>query len=333
MVFKVSKAWEPLQELAEEYHSLVQQGYGTNPETRTERQVEIANTITSKTQRYLQRLSQDMYFRTSPLKVKGGITINLRISPGTNLELNEIIQEASLGLIENLHRYKPSKARITGFIQYYTTTHLYDYALKKGYLVAIPRYQHTTVRQSYDPLDKESSISAIEKAITLKLSGGKRVLMAQLSDSQIREDFVELSQLVDRETEHPQSRCLDHQIKRMSRLKPVKLTDFSEDLEEIYEDLDVSSLPQTESDPEQELQGIELREIVRKKVANLSPKRKKALDLRFGIFSFPHLFLDFLEVGRLMGYSLRSQNKGPADLVSKACEQLRTRSGLQPLVY
>ncbi len=106
--------WRRLDALGKRYRELVDEGYGVPLETRTDEQVEIANTIVEETYPLLNVLAmRALGYRNAKKRFEKAPSIRAHYATTT---VEDLAQEGALVLMKRLHTYKPEYALSTFII-------------------------------------------------------------------------------------------------------------------------------------------------------------------------------------------------------------------------
>lgn len=145
--------WNKIEDFGKEYYSLVQAGFGLSPETRSKRQIELANIIISNSRDYIYKLAHELVFQGGCRMPKATLSLRherKRISNnGQQIEKEMCIEDlaiaASVGIIEGMDGYDPNKGCLRNFIYYHAIGSMYRGARQKLGLVRLPESAHKRI--------------------------------------------------------------------------------------------------------------------------------------------------------------------------------------------
>lgn len=154
--------WKELDELGNEYHSLVLQGYGTRSANRCERQVEIANEIIESVMPFLHSIANHMFGSGVDIKNSAHENIRLRVK-GASLSKTELINVGAEAIIRELKNYNPEFAMST-FLYLIVPKEL-SYVSLQNSIINIPRYLRRKVYKIVsESIDDKEAISRIAES-------------------------------------------------------------------------------------------------------------------------------------------------------------------------
>jgi RNA polymerase primary sigma factor len=162
-------SWDDLQVLAEEYHKFVQEGYGTCVEERCPRQIQIANELVVRLQHYFKILAER--------SMSGGIRAFEQLHKAPDFDnVEDLVQDASVGLIKSLHNYSPEKCRLSTFVK----------GMFAGYVLRNSGYRMRMIRCPYDIFSEvnrsfKNGLKGLEEYFNEELSTQKDVLKPEVS--------------------------------------------------------------------------------------------------------------------------------------------------------
>lgn len=152
--------WAYINQLGKEYYNLVQQGYGLTTDTRTPRQIAIVNEIITKSMHFLYKRAgklvngyEQMYhggfMSLKDQKPRIGEDDGWGEGKPTEKELtiDDLVSEATIGIIRGFHNYDPNKSAVSTYISTYSMTKMYREALTKLGHVYIPVHAQEKVRK------------------------------------------------------------------------------------------------------------------------------------------------------------------------------------------
>lgn len=144
--------WKYLTSLVREYASEVTQGYGAGAslqeriQTRSERQQAIANEVVGGVQNYLHGLGRSLLNGSVSISIQGSKRyLSLK---GLDLSVDDLVQEASAGLIEQFHTYDPSQP-IEKWLRLYGTIIMHRAGLLSRGIVRLPKNLMSECRKKY----------------------------------------------------------------------------------------------------------------------------------------------------------------------------------------
>lgn len=212
--------WRYLDELGRNYREIVNNGYGVPLETRTHRQIAIANEIVEQTQPYLTLLAMHMLGYPNTENISSSRP-RIYAQPALTT-IDDLVQEASLVLLERLHTYDPEHA-IVGFISWQFCTLLDSTEFT---LAHVPAHNRQKIRHGVN--DKNPAIVTARKgALRYALRGE----YAQLPTPAQEHALEEWSDCAQHHLEHYRNTSADdrawisdaHRIPEVLSSLPIKL--------------------------------------------------------------------------------------------------------------
>jgi|GEM_PF-4815646 len=100
--------------LAKEYHAIVGRGHGSTVAMRTDRQVELVNEIVEGKQQFIRYMVRRCGLKGVNISSARGTIVRLPFLRGAFID--DIVGESNTTLIENFHKYNPSRGSLNTFI-------------------------------------------------------------------------------------------------------------------------------------------------------------------------------------------------------------------------
>lgn len=244
-----------LEELGRQYYEEVRRGHGESVETRSKRQIEIANEIVSGVTHYLSSLARKLLYdggcgMSTP---RGRIILSLR---GKNLDIEDLVQTGAEGILRSLQSYRPDRGKMSAFLTRHAVSVMYKYGTCNCGSVYFP--QEIAAHAMKVLGNSESRTEAVRKIARIIGNG---------ANSNLDRDYVAITI------------CggISGGITSISAPIRKRSNGRVRTFEEVY-------LKDTDTpDPEQLTAEIELSKGIREAMRRLGPKRAKVIGGRFGI--------------------------------------------------
>lgn len=256
--------WDRLNELGIKYYEEVQRGYDTtfdertNLRNRSDLQIRLANEIIDGSIGLIKKIAIDVLhgkgFKISNnANKKGFFTLSLKYTKQIT-DISDLVSYGSIGVIEDIHNFDPTKGSISTFIGYTAATKMYREASINSTLIYIPTYLY------------ERAIKIIRKSRNKKEALDK----LQFEDNTIRMNRDRASLL--------------YELIKGEYLDIDKILSGSEDDSPDSEKWADRYLVDTNKpSAEEAIDNKKIEEIVGIVLATLLPRERKILRLRFGI--------------------------------------------------
>ena len=162
-------SWDDLQVLAEEYHKFVQEGYGTCVEERCPRQIGIANELVVRLQHYFKILAEK--------SMSGGIRAFGQLHKTGDFDcVEDLVQDASIGLIRSLQSYSPEKCRLSTFVNGMFVSYVLRNSGYRMRMIHCPYSIFSEVNRSF-----KNGLKGLEEYFNEELSTQKRPSKSNVS--------------------------------------------------------------------------------------------------------------------------------------------------------
>ncbi len=273
--------WDALNELGRQYAIELMGGKGKTLETRSKRQVRLANEIVTRVYPFLMKLAIDLVFGAGfemPNAEHGPTHMSLRYeqnrigrnykkefktankSSERELALEDLANEAAIRILERLSNYDQYRTgHISTFIAYNAIGAMHRAATQKLGLVRLPRHIHDRVIKLFKVRGRE--VTRTEKDLILdtiasNLTGSDRRMQAALIYLSLTGRYV----------------CLDGAV-----------SDYEGDSSSSNDTVESRIADEKAVMPDEKVISKELEKTTRQVLATVTPREEKVISMRFGI--------------------------------------------------